>query len=289
LPSGASLVEAVDFYLQHQTSEEKCVRDAFKALIERKTKENKRPRTISEYKTILNPFVKKEGLRLVSEISKKSVESYIEKPKNSIITYQNRLRIFSSFFNFCAREGWLVENPTKSLPRKQYDPEEIVFLSLKEAKEVVKATKSKDWLPLLPYICCCMFCGLRPSEAERIDWSSISLKQGEAFITVKASGAKKRRRRIVEIPKNAQNLLALASKDSFRPRNFKRKIQLFRKSLSFEWSNNILRHSYGTYHFALHSNENLTASNMGNSPDILHEHYRALTTKSEGKKYFSIC
>jgi hypothetical protein len=31
-------------------------------------------------------------------------------------------------------------------------------------------------------------------------------------------------------------------------------------------SMNVLRHAFGSYHFALHRNENLTAAEMGNSP-----------------------
>jgi hypothetical protein len=51
---------------------------------------------------------------------------------------------------------------------------------------------------------------------------------------------------------------------------------------------NGLRHSFITYHMAMHANENLTSAEAGNSPQMIHEHYRALATKAEAEKWFNI-
>ncbi len=40
--------------------------------------------------------------------------------------------------------------------------------------------------------------------------------------------------------------------------------------------------------FALHSNENLTAALAGNSPTMIHAHYKALATKAEAEKWFNV-
>ena len=51
---------------------------------------------------------------------------------------------------------------------------------------------------------------------------------------------------------------------------------------------NGLRHAFCTYHFALHSNENLTAALAGNSPTMIHAHYKGLATKAEAEKWFNV-
>jgi hypothetical protein len=49
-----------------------------------------------------------------------------------------------------------------------------------------------------------------------------------------------------------------------------------------------LRHGYCSFHFALHSNENLTAAQAGNSPAMIHAHYKGLATKAEAEKWFNV-
>ena len=51
---------------------------------------------------------------------------------------------------------------------------------------------------------------------------------------------------------------------------------------------NGLRHAFCTYHFALHGNENLTAQQAGNSPAMIHAHYKGLATKKEAEIWFAI-
>jgi len=51
---------------------------------------------------------------------------------------------------------------------------------------------------------------------------------------------------------------------------------------------NSFRKTFGSYHFAKFKNENLTASEMGNSPKMVHEHYRAVATTSAAKLFWKI-
>jgi hypothetical protein len=51
---------------------------------------------------------------------------------------------------------------------------------------------------------------------------------------------------------------------------------------------NFARHSFGTYHFALHQDEAKTAAAMGNTPAMVHRHYRALATADEAREFFGI-
>jgi hypothetical protein len=61
-----------------------------------------------------------------------------------------------------------------------------------------------------------------------------------------------------------------------------------RESLKIPSRRNGMRHAFCTYHFALHSNENLTAAQAGNSPAMIHAHYKGLATKADAEKWFAI-
>ena len=61
-----------------------------------------------------------------------------------------------------------------------------------------------------------------------------------------------------------------------------------RASLQIPARRNGLRHAFFTYHFALHANENLTAMQAGNSPAMIHAHYKGLATKKEAGAWFAV-
>ena len=54
------------------------------------------------------------------------------------------------------------------------------------------------------------------------------------------------------------------------------------------WKQDCLRHSFGTYSLALHENENQLALQMGNSPTIIHAHYRVPVAREIAEAYFNI-
>ena len=56
------------------------------------------------------------------------------------------------------------------------------------------------------------------------------------------------------------------------------------------WDANAMRHSFGSYHYALYGNPLETARLLGHkaSDQVLFDHYRALATKSDGAHYFSV-
>jgi integrase len=50
------------------------------------------------------------------------------------------------------------------------------------------------------------------------------------------------------------------------------------------------RHSFGTYHLALHEDANKTANQMGHrgNTDLVFSHYRKLVPKEDGKAFFEV-
>ena len=54
------------------------------------------------------------------------------------------------------------------------------------------------------------------------------------------------------------------------------------------WLNNAIRHSFGSYFLGRTKDENLTASEMGNSPEVNIKHYRALVRDAEVTRYWRV-
>ena len=56
------------------------------------------------------------------------------------------------------------------------------------------------------------------------------------------------------------------------------------------WKKNAMRHSFGSYHFALHGDSIKTSNELGHrqGDNVLFDHYRALASKETAQKYFNI-
>jgi integrase len=54
------------------------------------------------------------------------------------------------------------------------------------------------------------------------------------------------------------------------------------------WPPDVLRHSYASHWLPVHRDEGALSMAMGNSPNIIHRHYRGLVTESEAKPYWEI-
>ena len=56
----------------------------------------------------------------------------------------------------------------------------------------------------------------------------------------------------------------------------------------FNWKANGLRHSFGTYHYAMFESADKTSKQMGNSPEIMHKHYKGLCSHAEAVKFWAL-
>jgi integrase/recombinase XerD len=108
---------------------------------------------------------------------------------------------------------------------------------------------------------------------------------------VTARKAKTRQRRIVSISDNLSDWLMPVAQLSgpvvpggYRERH--ERLQTFAKLTP--WPRNVLRHSFGSYHLAFHKNEALTAAEMGNSPAVIFQHYRALVTPEAAENFWKL-
>ncbi len=136
------------------------------------------------------------------------------------------------------------------------------------------------------------FAGLRYSSAQRLSLEDINFE--ERTIVMAGVNHKSRRRHLLEgMPDNVwpwllkfryePNVWALSSK-----------AYLYRKMHAFQRAEvpnpgNILRHSFCSYHVALHRDAAKTAVLMQHTkPATLYRHYKGMARQADGERYFKI-
>jgi len=164
-----------------------------------------------------------------------------------------------------------------------YTPDEFAAL-LNTAKD--------DYAKLRPIIAIGGLGGLRTAELLLLDWADVWRVPGHIEIT--AGKAKTRQRRLAKIcPALAAWLkpfrtLTTGKLWTGHEITFQQSFVELCKDADVTRKANGLRHSFCTYHFAANANENQTAQQAGNSPAMIHAHYKGMATKAEAKKWFNV-
>jgi integrase len=191
----------------------------------------------------------------------------------------------------------LTDVDRKELCGRDGEAREPSILTPTQAEKLLRAALDHPDLDLLGAVTLALFCGLRTEEIKRLDWKSVRLADTPPVITIGAKIAKKRRIRHVEIAPAGLPWLALVPDRTgpvTRSAHANDYQQRFRKLVTLagfdRWETNAMRHSFGSYHYALHGDSLATARLLGHkaSDQVLFDHYRALATKDTATAYFSI-
>jgi integrase len=250
----------------------------------------------------------------INEISGKDLKSSLLGIGRSFRTLKNYRSIWSEIFKFAKQRKYILDNPFDDLSKE--DVKEIVgsgddwnapgILEVKEAKRLLTAAHSNPELQLLPAIVLGLFCGIRTEEIKQLKWGNLKLDDSNPHLIVPREIAKKRRMRRVEIPTNAVEWLLQCYDKSgpITPNRFENDYQRRFRTLLIRcgfvkkikggykshWKRNAMRHSFGTYHFALHGDPIKTSVQMGHrtGDEVLFDHYRNLAAKADAELFFNL-
>ena len=205
----------------------------------------------------------------------------------------DRRAAIAMFLRWCVRQDYLA--PTHRLfeaDAMQKEPLDAAPTDFYRPAELLRLLSAADG-PVRAIIALQGLAGLRLEEAFRLTWENVFGIPGHIEIT--AQNAKTRRRRLVDIcPALAAWLEPFREKTGriwSEPTGINGYVRAFvklREPLKIPSRRNGMRHAFCSFHFALYSNENLTAAQAGNSPAMIHQHYKGLTTKAEAEKWFNI-
>lgn len=303
-PFGKSLREAVDHFVtwlkDEQAKQESLLVSEclFQYQIARQADHDRKElahRSLQEIKQWVKRLTVAFGSRHIAEVTPDAVETYLNSFPGSARTRVNvRLRM-STFFNFCKTKGWIAQNPCESVSvsAKRTDTQ---ILTVDAAERLLAAARASDFCDVVvPYAAICLFAGLRPGEAEQLDWAQVHFDTGA--IEVLAHTSKTRDSRFVKMEPILITWLTPYAKKSglVIGKNFRKKWDPVRVAAGYDhknggvkWIADVMRHSYASYWLALHNNRAELAELMGNSVDVIKAHYRRPILQSQAEAYWSI-
>jgi len=186
------------------------------------------------------------------------------------------------YFTWCVREGYCESNPCGAIKRPKREDKPPAIFSPQDTKKLLQVALKKD-PHLVPYLAIGLFAGIRPAEIERLTRKDFLAD----YIEVTAAKAKTRQRRLVKIAPNLKAWLAL------RPLGYlcnkRKRLARLLKVTQLTWQPDIMRHSFASYHLALHASAEKTALELGHrDTKMLFAHYRELVIHEESKRYWDI-
>jgi integrase len=303
------------------------LKDALNEFIKERKATNDRPLTIRNLEQRIGGIVDHQPEKQLAEVTEVEIKALISKPGRGPVTRNNERRVFLQFFNWASEKGYCAINPVTPIETVKIDREEPQILPLPKVRALLSAARSYKDGAVLPYVALSLFAGIRPAELARLSsWSNIKLDRGT--ITIGAEAAKLRARRVIELPKldgesnlaewlephllkkkpivgknwrkdldRVKEIAGLVTRETAKsatkkPKKKKGRIvqarRYWKKLIPVCWCPDILRHTAISNHFAWCQHEGQTASWAGNSPDMIHRHYKGLVDSADAKEFWSI-
>lgn len=208
--------------------------------------------------------------------------------KIGLVAKANRRRMLVVLFNFAKAQGWLRPNEgtaAETLGTYKIKRHDVVIYTPTEIARLLNAATTD----FVPYIALIAFGGLRREELTKgLTWGSIDFER--RHIIVPAAIAKTNRKRKIVMH---ENLLAWLAPYRMKhgpifdidPEN---RIEKVVKTSGVKWKRNALRHSFGCYRMEQTKNEGQVALEMGNSPQVVKDHYFEIVDERAAREYWSI-
>ncbi len=286
---GVTLREAVDYWLKRHpaNSLRKPIPEIVEEIIKSKREAGKSKVYLKDLRSRLDAFAGAFNI-CINDITGQQVEAYLRSLKLSARTQNNHRRVIGTLFQFAIKRGYLPKDHAEldGVEKMVVPTKDVEIFTPAELRRLF-AVASQE---MKPYLAIGAFAGIRAAEVERLDWSDISL--AERRITLKGSKTKTGSRRIVPMSDNLALWLAPCEKP-FGPvapfANMSKQLtERLAPAAEVEWKHNALRHSFVSYRVALLKNVHEVSLEAGNSPQMIHQHYRELVTEPAAKEWFSI-
>ncbi len=228
-----------------------------------------------------------------SQLGQHECEQWLQETFSAPSQYNKGRAMLHALFQFaCARE-WCDKNPVRYIPKKRIKEQTIQPLNLNESLKLLETSRTVENGECAPATALLIWAGLRPNELMRLKWGDIDLP--EQSITIRADCSKTGGVRQIDI---CAPLLAClrqyksAAVDSICPPNWILKWKRVRDAAGFKgiWVQDVLRHTYASFHAKHYKNLPLLQLNMGHrDQSLLRARYVNMhgLTKDDAKQFFS--
>jgi integrase len=283
----ATLREAVEFFLRHNRADvpRLTLAEAGEQFAKSREQAGLSSHYVSQCRKTMSDLAKAFPGQTLADLKTAELDAWFSGLPFAPKTKNGMRIVLVACGNWAEGRGYLVKggSPFPAMVRyKETKSSVSMFTPEQIARLLAKADDT-----LRPFLAIGAFAGLRMAELQRLDWSEIDLERG--FITVAASKAKTRQRRLVPISDNLK-LWLTPCKQAIGPVCAHQRPQIAAGALceDFSWAKNGLRHSYISYRLAVLHDTARVALEAGNSPEVIFGHYRELVTPKAARAWFSI-
>lgn len=152
------------------------------------------PKTKEHYESSLKLLLKSDPNKSIHSFTVSDIERILNRYKN-INSKRTYRRAFKTFFNWCVRHHYCLENPCDRLDKLPQDMTQIAALSLEESKRLLYAAMRLQDGAAAATVAIGLFAGLRPSEIKDLKREDI----GEKGIRVTGGKLRRKLKRTVPI------------------------------------------------------------------------------------------
>lgn len=242
--------------------------------------DNLRSRTLEDYRQVMAKAASYYPRFWNLRVRMISTEDIHEILNLVFTTPRQRLKarsVFHSLFSYAEKRRWTSQNPVTPIMSPRIKEQEIIPLSLPEIHRLLAAARAVENGECLPAVAIMLFAGVRPREVERLCWRDIDLE--ENVIRISARHSKTGGARHVSILKPLKKILSefsskinspLFYQASIIPSNWKRRWKVVRTEAGWnkmhnKWRQDVLRHTFASYHAKYFKNYYLLQCEMGHS------------------------
>ena len=270
--------------------------DAVNSFRAEKAAANLRPDTLSNLRFRLGAFVEFIPVgKLVSDIMPEQINDFLHRASGKTRgkrTIKNDRLVLSNFFTWATGRKHCVKNPMDAVAKNRAGSKRPEVFDLPAVRSLLDAALKHENGKCVPYFVLGLFCGLRPTETERLNWDKIDL--AEKLITIDADTAK-----VTEAEHCNERYVAISDNAVawLRPHAIAR-LPLGIDRRDFEavktlagintWPQDALRHTAISNYQAEHKHEGLTAEWAGNSVKVVRKHYRRPIKPSDAASFWAI-
>jgi integrase len=224
--------------------------------------------------------------RTLAAISTPDVEHWLRSLKVGAVSRNSYRRRLHSLFTYAVDRGWCPSNPVTKAGVARERPKPPGILSPGQFAQLLGAAGETT----LPFWLLAGFAGIRVAEIARLSWPAVKFES--RLIEVGSDQSKTAARRFVHMSSNLIAWLAPYRNDSgpICPPNLRKLLEADRAKAGLgKWPNNCLRHSYASYHLALHKNAAELSLELGHvNPHLVFRHYRERVKPEEAAKWWAI-
>ena len=279
--------------MRHMRIKEMPIRDAFAAYLE--TKRDLRPDSLRDIRYLGKRLLRANpdlAERNFSEVAPCDCETWLATAFSTPSQFNKGRAMLHGLFQFALRRQWCEKNPVSAIARRKIVEREIMPLTLAETAKLLKNSQADGDGECSAAVGLLILAGIRPREVRRMQWRDIDVC--ERTITIRSLCSKTGGTRQVEICPALERLLRRAKRRGYNvcPPGWNRRWKSIRDESGFagKWVQDVLRHTYASYHAKYFRDLSRLQLNMGHrNQTLLLSRYVNMfgISESDAKNFFN--